>query len=715
METAPAARTQPLIIFGDDDPLAREMLATTLRDAGFEIEVADNGRAVLEKARQQRPDLLLLDWLMPELDGLEVCRRVRADPTLASIPVLILTSQSQPTALEQAFDAGATDFVTKPIAPAVLSHRIRFLLRATAAAEMVRRSESRLAEAQRIAQVGNWEWDPRTGAFLGSEEALRLLEARGDPLRTFDEVKQRIHPQERELFHGLMRGVAEGEENLDREFRVPRLEGGFRFVHLRGHPMFQSPGARRVLGTVQDVTERVQAEERIRTLAYYDSLTGLPNRILFVDQLRAAISNARRRGRKVGVMLLDLDNFKEINDTLGHDAGDAVLRQVSGRLREVVRGYDSLGRELSAGDGNTVGRMGGDEFMLAIVDLNLGEEAAVVAGRLLDALKRPVRVANGELVVSASIGIAVYPDDGVDMENLLKNADVALYQAKDAGRNTFEFFSESLNTSAFHRVVLETSLRSAIDQGSFAVYFQPQVDVADGSLSGVEALLRWTDPRLGPVPPAHFVPLAERVGLIGPLTDLALRRVSAQAAAWALERPELNVSFNLSRQWIRRPDAVDLLRTIVDQAGVEPSMFVLELSESVLVDHAKEAERVLRGLKACGFQLAVDNFGSGYTSLANFRRFPVDYLKIDREFVRGLGTDPQAEGVCAAVINLARSMGVEPVAEGVEDESQRDALLRQGCTLMQGYLFGRPVPASELDLSKAGRPSGALRAPDTGA
>jgi len=688
------------------------MLATTLKDAGFEIELADNGRSVLEKARQQPPDLLLLDWLMPELDGLEVCRLVRADPTLSSTPVLILTSQSQPSALEQAFDAGATDFVTKPIAPALLSHRIRFLLRATAAAEMVRRSESRLAEAQRIAQVGNWEWDSRTGSFLGSEEALRLLEARNDPLRTFDAVKQRIHEQERDLFHGMMKGVAEGEESLDREFRVPRSEGGVRYVHFRGHPMCpETPGASRVLGTVQDVTERVQAEERIRTLAYYDSLTGLPNRILFVDQLRGAISNARRRGRKVGVMLLDLDNFKEINDTLGHDAGDAVLRQVSGRLREVVRGYDSLGRELSPLAGNTVGRMGGDEFMLAIVDLNLGEEGAVVAGRLLEALKRPVRVASGELVVSASIGIAVYPDDGIDMESLLKNADVALYQAKDAGRNTFEFFSEALNTSAFHRVVLESSLRGAIDQGSFAVYFQPQVNAVDGSLAGVEALLRWTDPRLGPVPPAHFVPLAERVGLIGPLTDLALRRVSAQAKVWAAERPGLRVSFNLSRQWIRRPDAVDLLRTIVDESGAEASMFVLELSESVLVDHAKEAERVLRGLKACGFELAVDNFGAGYTSLANFRRFPVDYLKIDREFVRGLGTDPQAEGVCAAVINLARSMGVEPVAEGVEDESQRDVLLRQGCTLMQGYLFGRPAPASELDLDRSGRPSGAVQAP----
>lgn len=711
-------RSRPLILFGDDDLVTRTVLADAMRDAGLDVAEVGNGREALEQAGELAPDLLLLDVMMPEIDGLAVCRAVRADPTLAAVPVLILTGQAEAGSVEQAFDAGATDFATKPIAPLLLCHRIRFLLRATAAVELLRRSESSLAEAQRIAQVGNWEWDVRTDAFLGSAEALRLFEAGDSPLRTLEEVRSRVHPQEQELFGAMLRGLAEGAERLDREFRVPRADGGFRYVHLRAYPLRTLGSAvRRVLGTVQDVTDRVQAEERIRTLAYYDALTGLPNRILFVDQLRAAISNARRRGRKVGVMLLDLDNFKEINDTLGHDAGDSVLRQVSGRLRDVVRGYDSLGRETNASAGNTVGRMGGDEFMLAVVDLNSGEEAAVVAGRLLAAFKIPVKVGNGELVVSASIGISVYPDDAVDMETLLRHADVALYQAKDAGRNTFEFFSESMNASAFHRVVLETSLRRAIEQGDFAVYYQPQVDARDSRVVGVEALLRWTDARLGPVPPAHFVPLAERVGLIGPLTELALRRVCEHAAQWNAAGPG-QISFNLSGQWFRRPDVVAQLAGMVGQAGLDPSKFVLEMSESTLVDHAREAERILHGLKTRGFRLAVDNFGNGYSSLAGLRRLPVDYLKIDRAFIRGLGTDPGAEPVCAAIIGLARGLGVEPVAEGVEDEAQRDLLLRYGCARMQGYLFGRPVPAEELfraSLQVAGRPAvGVVPAPTEG-
>jgi diguanylate cyclase (GGDEF)-like protein/PAS domain S-box-containing protein len=574
--------------------------------------------------------------------------------------------------------------------------------------ERHRRNESRLSEAQRIAQLGSWEWDVRTGTFQSSPEALRLLEAGPESLRSLDEVRARIHPQEQELFASLLRGLVEGGARLDREFRVPRSDGGFRYVHFLGH-LERSPGdgVRRVVGTAQDVTDRVQAEERIRTLAFYDALTGLPNRILFVDQLRAAISNARRRGRKVAVLLLDLDNFKEINDTLGHDVGDSVLRQVSGRLREVVRGYDSLGRETNAAGGHTVGRMGGDEFMLAIVDLTVGEEAAVVAGRLLHAFGVPVRAGGGELVVSASIGIAVFPDDGEDMEVLLKHADVALYQAKNAGRNTFEFFNDSMNAAAFHRVVLETSLRRAIEQGEFAVHFQPQVDARDGTVVGAEALLRWTDPRLGPVPPAHFVPLAERLGLIGSLTELALRRVSQHAAAWGVAPAGPTISFNLSGQLFRRPDLLGHLEAIPRSVGLEPGGFVLEVSESALVDHARDAGRMLARLKGQGFRLAIDNFGTGYSSLSSLRTYPVDYLKIDRGFIRGLVADPGAESMCAAIIGLANSLGVEPVAEGVEDEAQRDRLLRHGCVLMQGYLFGKPVEAEAIRFGARPRGSGA--------
>jgi diguanylate cyclase (GGDEF)-like protein len=694
----------PLVLLAEAEAGPRAALAAALRREGFALVEAENGAGAIAAAGGTRPDLLLLDAALAGPDAPAVCRTLRADPGLAGMPIVVLTEATRADAVELAFEAGATDFATRPIAPGLLAHRLRFLLRATASADLLRRSEARLAEAQRIARLGNWEWDARTGAFLGSAEALRLLDAGGDPLRSLDAVADRLHPPDRELFLGLFRAVAETGEPLDREVRVPAADGSLRFLQFRGHPLRAADGAlRRALGTVQDVTDRVHAEERIRTLAFYDVLTGLPNRILFMDQLRAAVSGARRRDRKVAVMLLDLDNFKEINDTLGHEAGDDVLRQVSARLRDVVRGYDSLGREPRAADGSTVGRMGGDEFMLAVVDLRAGDEAAVVARRLLEAFARPVRVGGGDLAVSASIGISVYPDDAVDIATLLRHADVALYQAKDAGRSTFEFFSDSMNDSAFHRMVLESSLRQALDRGEFAVHFQPQVDARDGRVLGVEALLRWTDPRLGPVAPDHFVPLAERVGLIAPLTDLALRRACEHAAAWGADAG--SVSFNLSGHWFRRPDVVPHLAGLVTGAGLDPARFVLEVSESTLVDHAREAPRILHGLRDRGFRLAIDNFGAGYSSLAALRSLPLDYLKVARTFVHGLGSDPAAEAVCAAVLALARGLGLEPVAAGVEDEAQRDVLLRLGCVRMQGYLFGRPVPADRVRFG----PAAALR------
>ena len=289
MSSPEQPRQRPLLLLADADELGRGLIAEALWSQGFVVEEAGDGNVALARAAAIRPDLILLGWMMPGLDGLDVCRRIRQDPGLADTPVLLLTG-TNPASLDEVFDAGATDFAAKATEPGVLGHRLRFLLRATSGAEMLRRSEARLEEAQRIAQLGNWEWDTRTGAFLGSAEALRLLEAGASPLRTLDEVRMRVHPQEQELFHTLLRGVVESGERLDREFRVPRADGGFRFVHFRGHPLDRpGPEIRRVLGTVQDVTDRVQAEERIRTLAYYDALTGLANSRLFNEWYRETV------------------------------------------------------------------------------------------------------------------------------------------------------------------------------------------------------------------------------------------------------------------------------------------------------------------------------------------------------------------------------------------------------------------------------------------
>jgi len=640
---------------------------------------------------------VLLDVVMPGMDGFEVCASIRAMPDVALTPVVMVTALDDQHALARAFEVGATDFITKPVAPALLTHRVRFVLRMSAVLEEARHSEARLAEAQRIARVGNWEWHVPTGVFRGSAEAARLLGLGSDATQCpIDRVYQQVAADERELLRQELEAAAAGAgSRLDREYRVP-VDGGERHVHLLGEAVPEDQGVVRVAGTVQDISARVETQRRIQTLAYHDALTGLPNRRLFADQLHRVLSAARRKQRRAAVILVDLDDFKRINDTLGHSVGDQVLSEVAGRLRDAVRAYDTVGRETVSGEPATVARLGGDEFLVAVADLATGEDAAIVAGRLLKAFSDHFVVAGQDLFVSASLGISVYPEDGEDLESLLKHADVALYQAKAAGRNTGEFFNASMNAAALQRLHLETNLRRAVERDEISVLFQPQIDTRIQRMIGVEALLRWTHPELGRIPPAQFVPVAERIGLIDDLTELALRRTCGQLAAWRQEGFDpLRASVNLSPYLLRRPDTIHRLASLPAALEVDPSLIEFEITESALMEKPQDAERVMTELRSRGFRLALDDFGTGYSSLSYLRRFPLDTLKIDRAFVRDIA-DEDGAAIVAAVITLARSLRLEPLAEGVESEAQRGFLLQHGCELMQGYLFGRPMSAKEI-------------------
>jgi diguanylate cyclase (GGDEF)-like protein len=451
-----------------------------------------------------------------------------------------------------------------------------------------------------------------------------------------------------------------------------------------------------MLGTLQDISDRVRSQERIRSLAYYDVLTELPNRLLFSEQFRIALSMARRRNRRLAMMIVDLDNFKRINDTLGHAAGDEVLRIVAARLRDVVREYDTVGRDGDAHGMNSVARMGGDEFLLAVSDLESGDQAATVATRLLDALRTPLAIDANELFVSASIGIAIFPDDGGSFEDLLKNADAALYHAKDAGRNTFGFFNDSMSEAALYRLVLETNLRRCMERDELDLHFQPVFDARDGSIHGAEALVRWNTSELGPVSPSQFVPLAERLGLINPLTELVLQRACRTAANWHAEDiAPATISVNVSAKLFHQFDVLERLSRIPASLGVSPERVMLEITETALLESPQEAERILHHLVNAGFGVALDDFGAGYSSLSHLRRFPLKALKIDRSFVREVARKESDAAIVGAIVGLARSLGIEPIAEGVENRQQRDALLAKGCYLMQGYYFSKPLPVDE--------------------
>jgi len=699
---APAGRG-PAVLVVDDEAASRLLVAEVLRSNGFTVHEAPDGATALERVAAERPDLVVLDVVMPGLDGFDVCARIRALPEGGLTPVLMVTGLDDPRALERAFEVGATDFATKPIAPALLTHRVRFLLRMSAALEEARRSEARLAEAQRIAHVGNWEWHVPTGVFHASAEAARLLGLGVAAIECpLERVVARVAPAERDQLRQAFAAVVAGPAALDCEHRVSADGGegegeGGRCVHLLGEAVRVVGAVERVAGTVQDVTQRVEAQLRIQRLAYHDALTGLPNRRLFAEQLHKMLSAARRKERRAAVMLVDLDEFKRINDTLGHSTGDQVLVEVAARLADVVRASDTVGREVAAAWPHTIARLGGDEFLIAVADLATGEDAAVVAGRLLKALAAPFRIGGQDLFVSASIGISVYPDDGEDLESLLKHADLALYQAKDAGRNTGEFFNAAMNAAALQRLLLETNLRRAVERDEIAVHFQPLVNARTGRLIGAEALLRWTHAELGPVAPLQFVPVAERIGLIGTLTDLVLRRTCEQLVRWrGAGAGGIRASVNLSPVLLRQADIVELLAAPPAAAGIEPGLLEFEITEGAFLEKPLHAERVLAELRRRGFRIALDDFGTGYSSLGYLRRFPLDTLKIDRAFVRDVAENAGDAAIVSAVVSLARSLGLEPLAEGIESEAQRAALLDLGCELMQGHLFGRPMPAEEF-------------------
>ncbi|WP_303786478.1 EAL domain-containing protein [Azovibrio restrictus] len=435
-----------------------------------------------------------------------------------------------------------------------------------------------------------------------------------------------------------------------------------------------------------DISERKAVEQRIRYLAEHDFLTGLPNRVLLTDRVSQAITFARRNHTRLALMFLDLDRFKSINDTLGHNVGDELLRVVTKRLLTHVRASD------------TVSRLGGDEFVLLLLEVGDEEAVAQVARNLLAALVEPVRVGDHELNVSGSIGIAMYPDHGQDIETLMKSADTAMYQAKAAGRNAFAFFSPEMDVAARSRHEVEAALRHALARKEFILHYQPQADVAGGAVVALEALLRWNRPGFGLVPPDDFIPVAEESGLIVPITEWILDEVCRQLRQWRDSgMVHVPVAINLSPVQFRREGLYEIAMEKVKQYGLTPGDIEFEITENVLMLNTDTVMRTLDRLRAAGFHLIIDDFGTGYSSLSYLKRFPVVKLKIDRSFVRDVSDDPDDAAIAGAIIGMARSLKLGVVAEGVERHEQLDFLRQEKCKSMQGYLLSRPLPADELE------------------
>ncbi|MGI9234558.1 MAG: GGDEF/EAL domain-containing response regulator [Woeseiaceae bacterium] len=686
----PACNNRELAIVADDDPAIRKLIKTALIRDGFDVIDVENGALACVVFAKNEPAIVLLDIEMPVQDGLSACAQIRRLPGGESIPIVIVAGRDDIEAVDDAYQAGATDYISKPINWPIFSHRIQYMLRASRDFRAMRRIEAKneaLLNAIPDAFVV-LEIDDAVSDFIAGKFERPIVQPGVDITCLTDFLPKRVV----KMWHEARRIVELENRPVRIEFAMDNSEKKSSYYEAR----FVSYLEHRILVMVSEITDRKLAEKRIRRLAFFDSLTDLPNRQSFRLQLGGMIGEANERNRKIAVLYLDLDNFKRINDTLGHTVGDGVINAVAERLAGSVRAEDMASGDVEQPIG--IARLGGDEFACAIGGFDDDDVLSAIANRIGDQLRKPVSYRGHEFVVTSSIGISVYPDDADNVEDLLKNADVAMYQAKDAGRDSVRFYSGTLAIRSLHGLALENDLRRAIEEDALELHYQPKIDLKSGRLVGAEALARWRNDDGEYIPPAVFIPMAEKSGQIVPLGDWVLKTACKQARDWQQKTGIFtSIAVNISSQQFYQSNLQDTIMKALFEAGAKPSLLQLELTESILMRDVEKTIATLEYLKSTGITLAMDDFGTGYSSLSYLRRFPIDALKIDRSFVVDIEQSDHGAAICAAILAMAHQLGLTVTAEGVENSNQVDFLRAHGCDEIQGFLISKAIPASEFE------------------
>lgn len=678
-------------------------MRAAFEESGFLVAEASTGKEAVEAFVNRPPDLVVLDVVMPTMDGFEACLELRRQ--CARTPILMLTGLGDLESINRAFAVGATDFATKPINWVLLGHRLRYLLRTADAMAALRKNESRLETAQRIAHLGYWERDCDSVHLRCSPQMHVILGTDPDGSAfTRDAFVSLIHPHDRSFFEAQEHAALTGAEPSGADFRILRADGRLRHVRLETEVCRSRDGKIASLaGTLQDVTERREAEDRARFLAHHDPLTRLPNRACLLEWLEERMARGREAG--LAVLCLDVDRFSRINESMGRGWGDMALQRFGERLLNEALAFTRREGGLSE---VILGHGGGDKFFLGAVGLKNEDEAIMVARGMQGAMRDPFVLERKETFASISVGLSLFPRDGETGEELLASAESAVRHAK-TNRGACHFFSPADSQGTTRSLSVENGLRHALDRSEFRLHYQPQVDTLGNTVVGVEALLRWQHPDRGLLPPSEFIDVAEETGLIVAIGEWVLRTACEEMRMFEpADLPAFRVGVNLSPRQLRDRELIPAFTRVFDHSGFPASRVDFEITETGMMSQALTEIGVLHQLKELGARISVDDFGTGYSSLSYLTQLPIDTVKIDRGFIHECTDKGGAASIVSAIIAMATSFRLATIAEGVTTEAQVQLLQQTGCRVVQGFLFGRPMPAEALERWMGERCGGAI-------
>ncbi len=669
------------ILVVDDEPITRTLIKAHLEKAGYGVIEATDGETGLAQYDQHTPTLVLLDVMMPVMNGYDTCVELRKRISDQSLPILMLTGLNEMNAIERAFQSGATDFITKPLNWPILTQRIRYALRDRRQFLELQEKQHLLSEAQRIAKMGYLYIDVSNWQITLSAEVAEII---GIPHHNEIDLNQLQTLLTESDCQRLLQNINQAIRNngqylLDHKLRLPN---GQEKVILQRGEMRQEHGRRVIYATLQDITEQAKAEERLLYHSYYDVLTNLPNRKLFESNIMEQID----KQTACAVMFIGIDRFKAINDSLGHRNGDKVLKEIANRITPYQQ------------QGYRVARFSGDTFAILLPNTDTNQhQADDLAQEILSLMEVPLEAQGHELVLHGSIGIALYPQEADTLDKLLLGADIAMNLAKGNGGNQYRYFSTTMDTDAQQRLALEEDLRKALRNGEFELYYQPQYNARSRKIVGVEALIRWHHPTQGMIPPALFIPLAEETGLVTQLGEWVLYTAAQQGVHWHKAGHAIRLGVNLSAKQLALSHFQDLVQDVLRHTKISPALLELEITESMAVSDFDNTIQTLDQIRSLDVKISMDDFGTGYSSLSYLQQLPLNTLKIDRAFIKDITADGRNGEIAKAIIAMSKSLNLHIIAEGIETAGQYDYLRHHGADEIQGFYFSKPLPVSAFN------------------